>query len=283
MGSRILRFSWTILQPEVFGAKLLFYDCDPHFHDTYTIGMVRRGLVRLSCGGGIFSAEPGDVFVVHPYEVHGGGDKLTPVECDILYPSIDMMANATGVASSDGKYPYFGSPVFKGCKSTTRLIDLVAEASAEGPSSCREPEVSDALRAVFRPYVQGIRRVAPVADEYPLVRISFETMLEKSESIECVADLADMLGVSHYRLCREFHRALGVPPSVILRQLRVAKARRLIATGEGLARAAASSGFYDQAHFTRAFKNVFGFPPGCLVRGLRHSTATEWAPSRWTR
>ena len=66
MGSRILKYDCMILRRQILGGKVLLRDCDPHFHDTYTIGLVRRGTVRLTIGTRVFRVEPGDVFVVHP-------------------------------------------------------------------------------------------------------------------------------------------------------------------------------------------------------------------------
>jgi AraC-like DNA-binding protein len=60
------------------------------------------------------------------------------------------------------------------------------------------------------------------------------------------------------------HRAL--PPHAFQRDLRVARARRLLAAGEPPAAVAALCGFADQAHFTRAFRAAVGVPPGRYAR-----------------
>ena len=54
-----------------------------------------------------------------------------------------------------------------------------------------------------------------------------------------------------------------------LRQARIERARRLIASGSGLVGAAADSGFADQSHMTRVFFNHFGFTPGAWAASVR--------------
>ena len=271
MGSRILRFNWTILHQEILGGKIVFYDCDPHFHDTYTIGLLRKGRVRLTCDDQVFMAEPGDIFLVHPYEVHGGGNTCEPAECDILYPTMDLMAEATGVALYNGNYPYFASPLFKKSKSTAHLFKCIDRASAMPSVFLPETGICEVLRDVFGPYVQGTRRLKLMGGERPSVYMAFEAMLQQFESMRGAADITEQLGVSPYHFSRIFHKAVGVPPSVFLRQLRVAKARALITNGEALADVAVDAGFFDQAHMTREFKSVFGFPPGTLARKVRET------------
>jgi AraC-like DNA-binding protein len=54
-----------------------------------------------------------------------------------------------------------------------------------------------------------------------------------------------------------------------LRGLRLdAAARVLSGTGKPLAEVAADAGFYDQSHFTRAFKARFGMTPAAAARGV---------------
>ncbi len=214
---------------------------------------------------------PGDVFVIHPYEVHGGGNTTDAVECDILYPSIELMAQATGVAIRGGTYPYFASPVFKQTAATAQLFAVVDKATASASPSSSETEVRDALHKLFGGRVQGTRRLKLSGPDYPSVYRAFDAMLSQLELMRGSSDLSLYLGVSPFHFTRVFHKAVGMPPTAFLRQLRVARARTLIANGESLADVATDAGFFDQAHMTREFKGVFGFPPRLLARKIRRT------------
>ena len=57
---------------------------------------------------------------------------------------------------------------------------------------------------------------------------------------------------------------------------RLARARALVGAGAPLAELAAATGFADQAHFSRHFKQAYGLPPGrwaALTAGSRLSSA----------
>lgn len=80
--------------------------------------------------------------------------------------------------------------------------------------------------------------------------------------------LADLLGVSPYRLSRAFPRELGVSLTRYRNRLRVGRALDRLEAGEReLARLAADLGFADQAHLTRTVREHAGKTPAVL-RGL---------------
>jgi AraC-like DNA-binding protein len=272
VGSRILSFRWTLLDEGLLAARIACHDCDPHFHDTYTIGLVRAGTVHLAVGADRFVATAGDVFVIHPYEVHSGGDKAEPIECDILYPSIRVMTEITSVDCGFGMFPNFGSPVIARCAQSEALFNVIGAAieSSETPQS---EEICGALRGLFDGRIKGGRRLKIAGQPSASVYRAFDAMLDHLELLRGAADLSGHLGISRFHFIRTFHKAVGMPPAAFLRQLRVARAKSLITSGLPLADAAIDSGFVDQAHMTREFKSVFGFPPGKLARSIRHHRA----------
>lgn len=77
--------------------------------------------------------------------------------------------------------------------------------------------------------------------------------------------LASSAGVSTGHLARAFRARFGCPVGDYVRERRLTHAARLVAAGEQtLADVAAASGFYDQAHFTRAFKARYGLSPAAF-------------------
>ncbi len=74
-------------------------------------------------------------------------------------------------------------------------------------------------------------------------------------------DLARATGVDRFRLSRAFKAAFGLAPHAYLVQLRLAKARRLLAAGQPPALVAMSLGFADQSHMGRWFRRAYGLTP----------------------
>jgi len=85
-----------------------------------------------------------------------------------------------------------------------------------------------------------------------------------------VGDLARRAGLSASQLQREFRRLFGMTVGDYVLRLRLLMAqRRLRLTTDAAGRIAIDCGFYDQAHFTRAFKRHTGQTPLEYRRGLR--------------
>ena len=78
-----------------------------------------------------------------------------------------------------------------------------------------------------------------------------------------VDELADAADLSSSSLGRRFKATVGTTPWRYVLQRRIDAAKRLLeATDRSLAAIAFDTGFYDQPHFTRAFKRLEGQPPG---------------------
>lgn len=75
------------------------------------------------------------------------------------------------------------------------------------------------------------------------------------------SELARWAGLSTWHFLREFRRHMGCTPAAWLRRLRVAKARILLADGQGLSVAATRCGWRDAARLRRQFLAETGAPP----------------------
>jgi AraC-like DNA-binding protein len=86
--------------------------------------------------------------------------------------------------------------------------------------------------------------------------------------------LAELLGVSPYRLSRAFPRTVGVSVTRFRNRVRVGRALDRLAQGEpSLAALAADLGFADQAHLTRTVREHLGDTPTAVRRLLAPTPA----------
>jgi PAS domain S-box-containing protein len=77
-----------------------------------------------------------------------------------------------------------------------------------------------------------------------------------------VTEMADRAGISTSQLQREFRRLFRMSPGEYVMRLRLQIARRLLAeSNDSMGDIAQACGFYDQSHFTRAFKRYAGLTP----------------------
>lgn len=73
--------------------------------------------------------------------------------------------------------------------------------------------------------------------------------------------LAKDLYINKYYLIRKCKRNLGLTPHKFHLQNRIRKAQTLLFTNKSVTEASVNTGFYDQSHFDRAFKNIVGISP----------------------
>jgi len=98
--------------------------------------------------------------------------------------------------------------------------------------------------------------------QYELVREIVAAMAE-DRSVTRVDQLTERFDIPIRKLQRLFRRYVGVGPKWVLRRYRLHDGAELLARGEAaeLADLALALGYFDQAHFSREFKDQIGLTP----------------------
>ena len=107
------------------------------------------------------------------------------------------------------------------------------------------------------------------------VRARLHDEFADSLSLEC---LAKGVGLSKFHVARCFKEATGVAPHQYQKLLRLQHARRHLERGSCVREAAASSGFSDEAHLSRSFRDWLGVSPGTWRRAAAPSTLISIPP-----
>ena len=129
-------------------------------------------------------------------------------------------------------------------------------------ATCGSPGAYPALLGAAFPF----RLLNPAADfrgDERLVRVVAHLVSAPEESLN-VDVLAAMIGMSPSWLQHEFKKAIGVPIRAFRTWFRIKSAVVALKRGETLLNAALAAGFYDQAHFTNVFREMFGFSPATI-------------------
>lgn len=99
--------------------------------------------------------------------------------------------------------------------------------------------------------------------------------LHDSHGNVSVCELAAGAGVHRVHLARAFRDHFGVPITVYARRIQLDMAQHLLRTSAlPLSQVAATTGFADQSHLTRAMRAVLGRTPGSLRRETLHRFKT---------
>ncbi len=121
-----------------------------------------------------------------------------------------------------------------------------------------------------------LRLLSPAAAPVPLMGHNRQTQLavEMKHRLDVITlpdgslrRQMESMGYRYEHLCRVFKRVFGVPPLQYWQQLRLEKAKRLLAAGGGsVKQVAAELRFRDPAYFSRVFKRYAGQSPRAFVR-----------------
>ena len=96
----------------------------------------------------------------------------------------------------------------------------------------------------------------------PWLTRAYAMMRDRFHEPITIAEIAAVAGVHPVHLARAFRERFGVSPSAMLRQIRLSRAEEQLRSSEKpLSEIAIACGFYDHAHFTRAFRAFAGTTP----------------------
>lgn len=262
---------------ELLWATYITHSFSPHAHEGFAIGVIIDGAEAFAYRGARYAAPAGSVVVIQPGEVHTGHAATEAGwSYRMLYPDAALLQKAASeVAGRESLLPFFPTPVIQD-KQLARCLSrlhLVLETATERleRESCflwtlaqlvtRYAEIRVELRSVGREN-ESVKRV----QEY------LGTHFAENVSLEQVAALAEL---SPFHFIRVFHRQVGLPPHAYLTQVRIRKAKILLALGEPIAQVAVKTGFADQSHLTKHFKRIVGVTPGKYVVGSNNSSPFE--------
>jgi AraC-like DNA-binding protein len=227
--------------------------------------VVERGAARFSLDATQQRADEGELFVLEPEAVHTGmaavpegwAYKVLYVEPDILHE----WAERDGTAPRAARWVVFRDRALRAA------LLRVHDALATEPPGLAVDEAAllavDALAPHLRP---GPLTRAGDRAEHAAVRRARRHLAERWDQRVPLAELATVACLSRFELIRRFRTQIGMTPHVFQVNLRIARARALLAAGVAPAVVAAECGFADQPHLSRTFKRAVGVSPGCYAR-----------------
>jgi AraC-like DNA-binding protein len=138
---------------------------------------------------------------------------------------------------------------------------------------------SMALLSLLRGLADGVRDWASVRRDLtlrlgadaeapdPRIRAALDALHADPAARPSLDELAAQAGLSASRFRRLFRAATGVTLRRYRLWIAMGAAARAIAAGESLTAAALDTGFSSSAHFSAAFREMFGLEPSRLARG----------------
>ena len=248
---------------ELFRARLRGRPFSRHRHDVYAIGVTEEGIQAFEYRGTVERSLPGQVFVLHPDELHDGraeGPGLFGY-CQI-YVNPDRIAAVLPALTGRPVPLPFASPV----ADDPALAHVVRAAFARAP----EPLALDALvlrlaEGLLASSAAGRTSTLRCRVDLPAVARGRDYLRSRLAIVQST-EMEAVTGLDRYQFARQFRAVYGTSPYRYSVMRRLDVARGWLRDARPLAETALEAGFADQAHFTRLFKRAYGITPGALTR-----------------
>ena len=243
----------------------------PHSHDTYTLALTTHGVQSFNYRGALRHSLPGEVVILHPDELHDG---QAGTDSPFAYRAITIDPLDVQQILQGTSLPFLQG----GVTNQPHLVQIAINMLAELDRPLETLEQQDLIFA----FANTLKQVTTNSIQH--TRANYQAIKRVREYIDdlmaidpCIAlgisldELADISNYSKWQVTRDFRALFGTTPFRYVMFKRLQKAKVLIEQGVPLAQVAVNSGFADQSHLTRQFKQGFGTTPNTwkqLHRGL---------------
>lgn len=237
---------------------------DPHWHDSFLVGVTEQGVQQFNCRRAKHQSTPGKVFLLEPGEIHDGE---APTEDGFTYRMLYLdpqwlksELSAVFDKAPDNTQLSFAHTLTGDVRLAHATHLAFQTLHRSELKIVRQTALDDLLERLtahvhWRARYREDPRLPRVAQQ---ARAFLHAHFQEDIGLD---HLSVATGVDRYRLTRAFKAAFGIAPHAYLVQLRLAKARRLLASGEQPAAVAMALGFADQSHLGRWFMRAYGLTP----------------------
>lgn len=245
-------------------AHFIGHAYDPHWHDSYLVGVTEQGVQQFHCRRARHRSTPGQVFLLEPGEIHDG---QAPTEDGFTYSTLYLDPNWMEAevralfehAPADG-LPSFADTLCRDERLTGATLRAFKAMHGKELRIVRQTAMDDLL-ACLTQHLHWRKRLNPDPRLPLTAQVARDYLHAHLDQDIGLDDLARTCGVDRFRLTRAFKAAFGLAPHAYLIQLRVARARRLLAQGQTPAEVASALGFADQSHLGRWFRRAYQLTP----------------------
>jgi AraC-like DNA-binding protein len=258
---------------EAIRARFAGHAYDLHRHEDWLVGVTDRGIQDFFCRGVRHCSTPGRVILIEPGEMHDGQAGCAGgFAYSMLYLPPAWLRG--GLADAAG-----GDPGFRTTLCDDELLGGSVRAAcdvlAHPAERLTRDAALDAVLRLLRAHLGRPERGTRARRDTPVARRARER-LDDDMAEDIGADaLARAAGAAdRFHLARAFRAAYGTSPHAYLVQIRLLRARAMLAGGQRPAAVAAACGFADQSHLGRWFRRAYRLTPAayraCCTGVLDH-------------
>ncbi len=249
----------------------------PHFHDTFSFGVIEEGEVEFFLNNCASHLSTGEIIAFNPEAVHA----CNPLKDQARSYHMIYLDVAWCKAFQESLWHIQLSDFVKVDKTTVadrglyrdflRLSSLLRDRSIFYLE--KEEAIRDFLKQFFERFVSRHDTGEPheEASGQEIDRAK-QFMKEHARDNLTVAQIARYVSLSEYHFMRLFKRQAGMSPHAYLINQKINLAKRLLAEGMPIVEVALEVGFVDQSHLNRHFQPIVAMTPGEFVQATGITT-----------
>ena len=235
-----------------------------HYHLDFHLGLITQGQQRFAHQGTQHQVGHGELVIMPPDELHDGRSlaasgyqvRVFAIEPDWFNQHLEL--------SQPQQMMSFDRLIVSDPQLFSRLCHL-HQALAEPSLSqlAKDCLPYEGFSGLVQRYGASKER-APVALGRQSLATLKEYLLAHLDQAVRLEQLAALCDLTPTQLQRHFKARTGMTPYAWLSRLRLEQGMKLIKAGISGTEVAQQVGFYDQAHFTKAFKHTYGVSPSAV-------------------
>ncbi len=246
---------------ELVWGKQMQHTFSRHTHSSFCIGIVEHGRRILHCRGQCYEILPGQVFIIPPAEPHVCGENKEGHSYRLLLLGPEMLQQM----GFEEKYECT-SLLLDDRKIFSELRKLHILLATEGDEFSKQSELFSLSGEVMERLGISSSKCSGMKNYgVSRVKVFIETHYAEPLFLE---ELATLAYTSPYHLIRIFSQEVGIPPHLYQQQVRMRRAKEMLASGMTGSEVALATGFSDQSHFGNVFKKMVGITPGKYGKAL---------------
>lgn len=241
---------------------------ESHAHAAYTATAVLAGKLIATIGDDTFEISAGHTVLTNAGQNHSArGEQVEFVSIGLSPALVNEMVTEIGLTRTTASIMFRKASIDD--PAVTKMASEIAEEISNeqlGRAAMIEAQVRQLAIHLLRSHLTvrqsdqiELSRAGPVDRR---LRRAIEFMHDNFSRELAVEEIAAAAYLSEYHFARLFKQITGVTPHVYLANVRLERARKLLAdTALPISEIASMVGYQSQSHFSKMFKSVTGITP----------------------
>jgi len=247
-----------------------------HIHNGFSIGIVLKG-ERVIARNGAESIIPAySVFVINPGEPHACKSRYKKHSYfTICVDTQYAIAIASQMSEKPEDLPYFANTLIHDTELSSTIQQLLSLAENTGSPLENESVLFSLLSTLILRHGNKPPKLCRTGSHVDAINRACEFMETHYDENISLKQLSSVARLSPFYFQRLFLKNRGISPHEFLVHFRIKIARKLLDEGKDIAGVALDTGFADQSHFNRSFRQVVGVTPGIYLKNKGYTSLQE--------